>query len=113
MIFSIFVLLAVLAVAYFHLVQGLFSATISAVIAVIAAVVALSYQETLVEGPLAGTAPEWVPPIVLMMSFALVYIILRTIFDKVVPGSMSLPAALDKIGGAVMGLVAGVFGVGI
>jgi hypothetical protein len=113
MIFGVFIALALLAVAYFHWIQGLFSATISAVLAVIAAVVAVAFQESLVEGPLANVAPNWMPSLVLLLLFALVYIILRTIFDKAVPGGVQLPAMFDKVGGAIMGLVAGAFALGV
>src|SRR5689334_17957268 len=112
MILSIVVILFVLGVAFFHYVQGFFSATLSAIMAIVSAVLALSLQETLTEGPLAGTAPEWMPSIVLLLLFAIIYVILRTIFDKLVPGNVRMPALLEKIGGAVMGLVAAVFSVG-
>jgi hypothetical protein len=113
MILSIVVILFVLGVAFFHFVQGFFSATLSAIMAIISAALALSLQETLTEGLLAGTAPEWMPSIVLLMTFAIIYIILRTIFDKLIPGNVRMPPLLEKIGGAVMGIIAGIFAVGI
>src|SRR6185369_12489818 len=47
------------------------------------------------------------------LMFAIIYIVLRTIFDKMIPGGIQLPAAMDKAGGALMGLVAGAFALGI
>jgi hypothetical protein len=113
MVLSIVVILFVLGVAFFHYIQGFFSATLSAIIAIIAAALALSLQETLIEGPLAGTAPEWMPSITLLMLFAVIYVVLRTIFDKLVPGNVRMPPLLEKVGGGVMGVVAAVFAVGI
>ena len=46
MIFSILIILFIGIIAFFHFVQGFFSATISAMICVLAAVLAVSYDET-------------------------------------------------------------------
>jgi hypothetical protein len=113
MVLSIVVILFVLGVAFFHYIQGFFSATLSAILAIVSAALALSLQETLIEGPLAGTAPEWMPSITLLMLFAVIYVVLRTIFDKVIPGNVRMPPLLEKVGGGVMGVVAAVFAVGI
>ena len=113
MVLAIIVLLMLAAIGYFHYVQGFFSGIISAVIAVFAAVVAVGYYETLVEGPFNAMSPDWMPALSLLGLFALTYVILRTIFDKAVPGQLQIPAVLDKVGGAVMGLVAGAFALGI
>jgi hypothetical protein len=113
MIFAVVILLALAAIVFFHWIQGFFSGVISAIVAIVSAVVALSFHETLLEGPLAGMSPNWMPTLVLLGLFALSYIILRTIFDKIIPGGIMLPALADRIGGAVMGLVAGCFGLGI
>jgi hypothetical protein len=113
MILSIVVIVFVLGVAFFHYIQGFFSATLSAILAIVSAMLALSLLETLTEGPLAGTAPEWMPSIVLLMTFAIIYVILRTIFDKLIPGNVRMPPLLEKIGGGVMGIVAAIFAVGI
>src|SRR5688572_4120835 len=113
MIFSIVIIVFVAAVAFFHYVQGFFSATISAVLSVISAVIAVSYYESIVEGPLAGIMVNWMPSLVLLGLFAIIYTVLRTFFDKAIPGSLQVPAVVDKVGGAVMGIVAGFFGVGV
>src|SRR5688500_7244069 len=107
MIFSIIIIAAVGAVAFFHYIQGFFSAALSAVFAIIASVVALSYYEMIVERLLGTALGEWGPALVLLVLFALTYLILRVIFDKLIPGQVRLPAVVDRIGGGVMGLVAG------
>ena len=113
MIFTIVILLMLVAVIFFHYVQGFFSAALSAIFAVIAAVVALSYHETIVERHVGDAMGDWGPPVMLLVLFTVVYFILRIIFDKAVPGGIRLPAALDKMAGGAMGLVAGTFGLGI
>ena len=50
---------------------------------------------------------------VLCMIFAVVYIVLRVIFDSAIPGNVRVPGTLDKIGSIIMGLIAGVFTTGI
>lgn len=113
MLFAILILLLLGAVVFFHYVQGFFSATLSAIFAVIAAVVAVSYHEWIVEQFLGDAVGDWGPPMVLLLMFALTYLIVRVIFDKAIPGQIRLPSTMDKIGGAVMGLIAGTFALGI
>src|SRR4051812_6639235 len=113
MVLQILVILFIGGIAFFHYIQGFFSAAISAFLAILSAVVALSFQETLIQGPLAGVAPDWMPTLVLFGLFAVTYVVLRTIFDKLVPGNVRMPPLLEKVGGAVMGVVAAIFAVGI
>jgi len=113
MILLIIVGILVLAIAYVHYTQGLFSATISAILAIISAAVALSLHETIVEGLLAGTAANIAHGSLLMLLFAISYVALRSIFDKCIPGQIRVPFLVDKIGGGVMGIVAGAYAMGI
>ena len=43
----------------------------------------------------------------------LVYIILRVLIDKMVPGNLRIPVMVDRVGGAAMGIVAAIFAAGI
>src|SRR2546425_836554 len=113
MILSVIILLLVGVIAYFHYVQGLFGATISAIIAVIAACMAVSYHETLVDMLLKGKMADQANAMMLCVTFAAVYIILRVIFDKAVPGNLRFPAVADAVGGGVMGIIAGIFATGV
>jgi hypothetical protein len=113
MIFSIIIIIAALAVAYFHYVQGLFSATLSALIAVIAAVLAVSYFETVVNAFSKGRFADQADGLVLVILFAAIYIVLRLIFDKAVRGNVRYPVLMDKIGAGVMGLIAGICAAGV
>lgn len=113
MIFSIIIILIIGGIAYFHYAQGFFSATMSAFCAVVAAVVAVSYHEVVVSSLLQGAAADYAHGMVLAALFAIVYIILRVLVDKMVPGALRLPVIVDRIGGAAMGLIAAVFTAGV
>ncbi|MGH7213416.1 MAG: CvpA family protein [Tepidisphaeraceae bacterium] len=113
MIFTIIILALVGAVAFFHYVQGFFSAAISALLVVLAAMMAVSYHEPLTNVLLAGKMADQGLAISLTAIFASVYIVLRLVFDKLIPGNVRLPVIADKVGAAVMGLVAGVYAVGV
>lgn len=113
MIFGLLVMLMFLAVIYFHYTQGLFSSTISAILSVLAAVLAFSYHETVAEVILKGKSGNTSEAITLVVLFAVIYVTWRMIFDKVVPRGIRLPASIDKMGGILMGAVAAIGPVGI
>ncbi|MEA2708114.1 MAG: hypothetical protein QOF78_715 [Phycisphaerales bacterium] len=113
MILSIIILLVLLGIAYFHYAQGLFGATISAVIAIVAAAIAVGYHENLVMALLGGAVGDYANAGALVAIFALVYIIGRVITDKMIPGNIRLPVAVDRVGGAIMGIIAAIFATGI
>jgi hypothetical protein len=113
MIFPIAILILVGVIAYFHYVEGLFSATISAFCAILAAVLAFSYHEMIIFTLLKGKVANYAHAMVLVALFALGYLILRVIFDKAVPGNVRFPLYIDRVGGAVMGIIAGIFATGI
>ena len=113
MLFGIIILLLVGVIAFFHYLQGLFSATISAILAIISAALAVSYQETVISMLLKGKVADEASGMVMCLLFAVIYITLRAIFDKAVPGNLRFPALVDKIGGAAMGVVAGIYATGI
>jgi hypothetical protein len=113
MIFSILIIAIVGGVAYFHYAQGFFGATISAVAAVLAAVLAVSYHENMVQTLLAGKMSDYANAMCLIAIFAIVYIILRSITDSMIPGNIRLPVIVDRVGGGAMGIVAGLFTAGI
>ena len=113
MIFTIIIIVAVAGIAFFHYVQGFFSAAISAMIAVLSAVLSLGLHESVVESLLGGKAAGMANSMVLMMLFAAIYLGLRIAFDMLVPGNVRLPVILDKVGAGVMGLVAAIFSTGV
>jgi hypothetical protein len=113
MLFSLAIIATVGVIAFYHYIQGFFSATISAVLSAIAALLALSCYEPVVNMLLAGKMANFAHGIVLLMLFAVFYLVPRLAFDKMVPGNIRVPHLIDKAGGAVMGAVAGVFASGV
>lgn len=110
--FTLFLLAVIGAVAFFHYTQGFFSAAVSAIIAVLAAALAVSYHEQ-VALALAGLLGNWAHSAALLLLFCVIYLVPRTAMDSMVPGNVTLPAAIDKAGAAIMGIVAGVFAAGV
>ena len=113
MILLILAGIMVLVIAFVNYQQGFFSATISAILAIVCAAFALSYHETLIESLLGGGAANIAHGMILMLLFMGSYSILRVIFDQCIPGQIRMPLLVDKIGGAFMGIVAGSFAAGI
>jgi len=113
MVFAIVIFLMVGIIAFFHYVQGFFSATISAMCAILAAVLAVSYDETVVNLLLRGKMADYAHGMVLCMLFIVGYFVLRTIFDAAIPGNVRTPNVVDKIGAGLMGIAAGIFASGI
>lgn len=113
MIFATVIILLVGVIAFFHFIQGFFSATLSAIFVVIAAVFAFAWHETIVESLLGGKIADEAHALILLALFAVIYLVLRTIFDNLVPGNVRLPVTVDKAGAAVMGIVAGLFAAGV
>jgi len=112
-IFGIVILVLVGAIAFYHYTQGFFSASFSAIISILAAAVALGYQESLVSSLLQGKFADDANAIALVVLYAVTYFGLRVLFDSFVPGNIRLPVLVDKIGAGAMGVVAGIFGAGI
>src|SRR3954469_15442620 len=112
MLFSLFVIVFVGIIAYWHFLQGFFSAAISAILAILAALIALGYQEEIV-ALVGGKFNDQANAIALVCLFALTYLLLRIIFDLAIPGNVRFPVLLDRIGAPIMGIIAGIFGVGI
>src|SRR5437764_14302834 len=113
MILSIVTLILVGLIAYFHYLQGLLSGLISAVLALVAAAIAITFYEPLAEMLSGGKFNDTAQGICLIALFAIVYLIGRLLFDKLVPGNIRLPHIVAAIGGALGGLVAGLFAMGI
>lgn len=111
--FSILMILVILLIAYLHFMQGFFSATISAIYAVLATALAISTHESVVEKYLGGRMADSAHAMMLISCFVVFYFVPRIITDSFVPGNLRLPPTLDKIGAGVMGLIVGVFGAGI
>jgi hypothetical protein len=113
MILTIVVILLVLGIALIHYIQGFFSATLSAILVIFAATIALSYQETVINMLKPTKFADSATAGVLCVLFIVSYLVMRIIFDKLVPGNVRFSATVDKVGAGAMGLIAGVFTMGI
>jgi uncharacterized membrane protein required for colicin V production len=113
MIFSVILFALAGVVAFFQYVQGFFSATISAILAIIAAIVAMGWYEQ--AAPLLFNAKiyDQAASISLVVIFAVVYILPRLLIDSFVPGNVRVPFLVEKIGAGAMGLIAGLVCTGI
>jgi hypothetical protein len=100
-------------VAFFQYVQGFFSATISAIIAAIAAVVAMGWYESVAPLLFSAKMYDQAASISLVVIFAAVYIIPRLIIDAFVPGNVRVPFIVEKVGAGIAGLIVGLISTGI
>ena len=118
MILSIILIIAAIGVAYMQYLQGLFTAAISLGCAVVATLVAFGYYENAVNAMGQNGFTDYAGGMMLIVIFAITYIVLRVIADAVVPGNVAVPLYVDKVGSAACGLgagilTAGVFGTGL
>ena len=113
MIFGIVLFIFILLVAFIHFVQGFFSAMLSAIFAVIAAAVAAGYHENAVAAFKPAKMSDSANAVMLCVLFAGTYLALRMFFDRALPGNVRLQSTIDKVGAAIMGLIAGTMAAGI
>ena len=113
MILGTILLLLCLAVAFFHYIQGLLSSFLSAVLVTFAAVIAIGMHESLAKVLVGMKWPEQAASISLVIIFAATYIILRVLFDMLIPGNVRFPAIVEKVGAGVFGLWVGLLATGI
>jgi hypothetical protein len=113
MIFGITILVLILAIAYFHYIQGFFRSMISMVLAVLAALLAVGYHENVAQLAFHSFGVAQGYSVSLIGLFVIIYLTLRLAFDKFIPGNIQLPVLADKIGAGVCGVVAGIFAAGV
>ena len=113
MIFSIIILVVILAIAFIHYIQGFFSSMISMVLAILAALLAMGYHENVAQLAFHGFGVAQGYSVSLIGLFVIIYLVLRVTFDKLIPGNIQLPVLADKIGAGVCGVVAGIFTAGV
>jgi hypothetical protein len=111
MLFNLIIFVLFATIVYFQYTQGLFSATLTAIISIIAAVVAIGYHELVT--PFLMKLPEQADAVALVALFAVTFVVLRLIFDKVIPGNVRFPILVDKIGAGAMGIITGLFATGV
>lgn len=107
MVLKIFVVLLLVAVAFFQSLHGLFSALIMFVLTVLCATLALTHYEWLHETLLASFIPEYGHAVGLMGLFLIPLLLLRLGVDKVIGGNMVVAHPVDRVGSGVFGLGTG------
>lgn len=102
----------VLGIAFYQVVQGLYSAIIMAILSVLCAMAAFAYYE-----PLAATLydrqPAHADAGVLILLFVVPLLVLRLAFDRLLGGNVVMGVWIDRIGGGAVGLVVGIVLVGV
>ena len=105
MIFQILVFLVIVLLAAYLATQGWFSATLSFVCAVFAAILAAAWFEPL-SSPINGWRPDYGHGVIFLLTFFLAFSGLRIAADMIVPENVPLPKWLDWSGGGLMGFLA-------
>jgi hypothetical protein len=93
--------------------QGLFSAAIHLVLTVISGVLAFGIWDMVVYYGVINALPENAWGIGLLIPFALILFIFRTLSDKLIPGELKISSMGNMIGGGACGFVSGVLVAGI
>lgn len=113
MIFNILILGVLIGVAYFHYAQGLFSAFISTVLAVVAAAVALGFHEQVFSAIGQGKMADVSLGAILVALYAVTYLILRVAMDSMVPGNVDFGSIGNQVGAGLFGVLAGLITAGV
>ena len=114
-VFNILVIAIVLLIAYWWANQGLFSAILHLVCVVVAGAIALAAWEPITIGLLLkGTFfDDFAWGIALIGTFAIALLALRIAMDKLVPGNVALPQAMNLGVGFLVGAASGILTVGM
>lgn len=112
MILLLISLSLVAGVTYYHYLQGGFTAAISALCALIATLLAFGYYEPLMGVFPPGRMADYSAGMLLIALYGVSYIVLRVVFDSLVPGNIRLPLWVDRGCAIAFGLIAALLGVG-
>jgi uncharacterized membrane protein required for colicin V production len=112
MAFIILAALLILGIAFYQVLQGLFSALIMTILTIIAAAIAFNYYEPLGE-MLAARMPGYADGVALLAVFVVPLLAMRILYDRFIGGNVVLGMWADRIGGGVLGLVSGMILVGV
>ncbi len=111
--FSLGMVLLLLAITYFHAIQGLFSALLAAVLAILCAALAFATFEYIALNLLVQFKPDYALGLSLIGMFAIPLLVLRVLLDQYVQRACVVPLMVDKAGGFVFGAVAAYVMVGM
>lgn len=112
MVLILLVTLLILGIAFYQVLQGLYSALIMLLLTIISAMVAFNYYL-----PISAQLQEYMTvytgPVVLVSLFVLVLLALRLAFDRFLGSNVVLGTWADRIGGGVFGLFTGMILTGV
>jgi len=103
----------ILAIAYFQVTQGLFSALIMTILSIVCAAVALNTYEALAGAMLYAKQGSYADAIALTVLFVVPLFVLRILFDKLIPEGPEFSMWINRIGGGALGLVTGMVLIGM
>jgi len=112
MILIILATLLLLGIAFYQVVQGLFSAMIMTILTILSAALAFNFYEPLAE-LFASRLGIYAHPIALLGVFVVPLYVLRETFDRLIKGNVVMGAWVDRIGGAAFGLVTALLILGV
>ncbi len=111
MVLTLIALVLILAIAFYQVIQGLFSAMIMTILSIICATAAFLYYQPIAE-LLYEDQPACADGLALVVLFVIPLFGLRFAFDKYVPGNVVMGVWADRIAGGFLGLITGMIMVG-
>ncbi len=104
---------AVVAIAFYQSVRGLFSAMLMTILTVICTLLAFGFYEPLARWLLYTRQPATADAIMLIALFVIPLLVLRLVFDKFIAQEISLGVWPDRIIGGALGLLTGILAAGV
>lgn len=113
MILILAAILLILAIAFFQITQGLFSALIMAFSSIAAAMIAFNYYEPIASALLYTRQPATADAGVLLGLFIVSLFVLLGLFNFLLKDNVEMGVWADRIGGGALGLISGAVMVGV
>ncbi len=113
MLLGTIVIVLLAGITYYHYVQGGFTSAISAACALFAVLLSFGYYESVLVLFPAGRMADFGAGMLLLSLYAVSYIVLRVLFDALIPGNIRLPLWVDRGCAVFFGLIAAVLGTGV
>ncbi|MDY6912854.1 MAG: CvpA family protein [Planctomycetota bacterium] len=102
----------ILAVAFYQVTQGLFSAMIMTILTVLSAAAAFNFYEPLAS-MLYARQPAYADAAALIAVFVVPLLVLRIGYDKLIGSNVVFGIWADRIGGGLLGLITGIILIGV
>src|SRR5512146_3381821 len=111
--FSLFATVLILAITFYEGLQGLFTALINCILAVLAAALAFGLYEDVYYAFLKDNQPDHGRAIAMLAIFIVSLLVLRTLFDMFAKNNLQFPVYVDRAGGGLFGFITGMVIVGM